>query len=64
MPVHIAASVFDDSKLRILQFYYDFIDKYLDRSDFQYIEMDTDSAYMAFTNDFEKLVKPELKQKY
>ena len=64
MPIHIAASVFDDSKLKILQFYYDCIDKYVDRSDFQYIEMDTDSAYMALTNDFDKLIRPELRSEY
>ena len=64
MPIHVASSIFDDSKLRMLQFYYDFVDKYLDRSDFQYIEMDTDSAYMALTNDFEKLIKPELREEY
>jgi hypothetical protein len=34
------------AKLRMLQFYYDFLDKYVDRSDFQYIEMDTDNAYL------------------
>jgi len=64
MPIQIACSVYDDSKLRMLQFYYDCIDKYLDRFDFQYIEMDTDSAYMALTDDFEKLIKPELKDEF
>ena len=64
MPIQIACSVFDDSKLRMLQFYYDCIDKYLDRSDFQYIEMDTDSAYMAVTDNIENIVKPELKQEF
>ena len=64
MPIQIACSVFDDSKLRMLQFYYDCIDKYIDRSDFQYIEMDTDSAYMGLTGDFENLIKPELKEEF
>jgi len=41
MPIQIGCSVFDDSKLRMYQFYYDCIDKYIDRSDFQYIETDT-----------------------
>ena len=48
----------------MLQFYYDCIDKYLDRSDFQYMEMDTDSAYMALTDDFEKLIKPTLRKEF
>src|SRR5215470_13776720 len=64
MPIQIACSVFDDSKLRMLQFYYDCIDKYIDRSDFQYIEMDTDSAYMGLTDDFENLIRPELKEEF
>ena len=33
----------------MLQFYYDFLDKYLDRGDFQMSEMDADSAYIAIS---------------
>jgi hypothetical protein len=32
----------------MLEFYYDFLDKYIDRSDFQYCNMDTDSAYVVY----------------
>jgi hypothetical protein len=64
MPIQIAFSVYDDSKLRMLQFYYDCVDKYLNRSDFQYMEMDTDSAYMALTDDFENLVKSDLRDEF
>lgn len=47
----------------MLQF--DFLDKYLYRSDFQYCEMDTDSAYIAISNSsIESLVKPEFKQEF
>ena len=46
----------------MLQFYYVFLDKYLDRSDFQMCEMDTDNAYIAIAGEsVESLVKPELK---
>jgi len=31
MPQHIGCSVFDDSKLRMYEFYYDCVDKYNDR---------------------------------
>jgi hypothetical protein len=48
----------------MLEFYYDFIDYYVDRKDFQYCEMDTDSAYISFSGDFEDVIKPELKQHY
>jgi hypothetical protein len=51
-------------QLKMSQCYYDNVDKYLDRSDFQYAEMDTDSAYMALADDFEKLVKPEMREEF
>ena len=37
------------AKLRMLQFFYDFLDKYLDRRDFQMC--DTDSAYIAISGE-------------
>jgi len=49
----------------MLQFYYDFLDKYLDRADFQMCEMDTDSAYIAIAgNSVENLVTPELRAEF
>ena len=49
----------------MLEFYYDFIDIYLDRKNFQYIEMDTDSAYIALAGqNLDDLVKPELKKQF
>ena len=50
----------------MLQFYFLlFLDKYLDRSDFQMCEMDTDSAYFAIAGEsVESLVKPELKAEF
>jgi hypothetical protein len=64
MPIQVGCSVFDDSKLRMYQFYYDCIDKYISRDDFQYMYCDTDSAYMALTGEFESLIKPELKAEF
>ena len=53
------------AKLRMLPFYYDFLDKYLDRSDFQMCEMDTDSAYIAIAGESVKsLVKPKLRAEF
>ena len=41
------------------------IDKYIDRSDFELLEMDTDSNYFAFSEDsIEKLIKPEMREEY
>jgi len=35
------------AKLWTLEFYYDILDRYFDRRDFELIQMDTDSNYMA-----------------
>ena len=48
-PIQVGCAVYDLAKLRMLEFYYDFIDKYIDHSDFVYCQMDTDSAYIAFS---------------
>jgi hypothetical protein len=49
----------------MLQFYYDCLDKYVDRSDFQYIEMDTDSAYLALSGaKLDDVIKPHMKEEY
>ena len=48
LPVQIGFFVYQYAKLRMLQFYYDFLDQYLDQKDYQYIEMDTDSAYYCY----------------
>ena len=63
--MQIGFFVYQYAKLRMLQFYYDFLDKYLERSDFQYFEMDTDSTYIAVSGDsVESLIKPELKSEF
>lgn len=49
----------------MLQFYYDFLDRYLDHVNFQMCEMDTDSTYITITgNSVECLVEPELITKF
>jgi hypothetical protein len=53
------------AKLRMLQFYYDYLDVYVDRVDFAYCEMDTDPAYMALSGPtFVSVVKHEMKDSY
>ena len=64
IPIQVALSIYDDAKLKMCQFYYDCVSKYIDKSNFQYLEMDTDSAYIALTGEFEDLVKPELKEEF
>ena len=41
--------VYQLAKLRMLQFYYEFLDFYFDRRDFELIQMDTDSMYFALS---------------
>ena len=53
------------AKLRMLEFYYDFLDRYFDRRDFELIQMDTNSNYMAISAEkSEDIVKPELQTEF
>ena len=51
LPLHIGFFVYQYAKLRMLQFYYDFVDRYVKRPLFEYCEMDTDSAYIALAGE-------------
>ena len=65
LPIQVGFFVYQYAKLRMLQFYYDFLDKYLNRADFQTCEMDPDSAYIAIAGEsVEFLVKPELRVEF
>ena len=46
LPQQIAFAVYQYAKLRMLEFYYDFLDKYLDRKDFQLMETDTGKVHL------------------
>lgn len=65
LPIQIGFFVFQYAKLKMLEFYYRLVDTYLDRQDYQYLQMDTDSAYIALAGDsIDTLVKPNLREKY
>jgi hypothetical protein len=64
IPIQVACSIYDDSKLLMSKFYYDCLSKYISRDDFQYIEMDTDSAYMGLTGDFFTLIKTDMLEEF
>ncbi|CAB4019980.1 Zinc finger and SCAN domain-containing 22 [Paramuricea clavata] len=65
LPLQVGFFVYQYAKLRMLQFYYDCLDTYLDRSDYEYCEMDTDSAYIAISGEsVEELVKPGLREAF
>ena len=64
-PYQCGIAVYQLAKLRMLEFYYHFLDKFCDRRDFELIQMDTDSFYMALSaNDFDEIIKPEMKELY
>ena len=64
-PYQCGIAVYQLAKLRMLEFYYDFLDKFCDRRDFELIQMDTDSFYMALSaEDFDEIIKPEMKELY
>ena len=65
MPIQLGFFVLQYAKLRMLNFYYDCVDKFLDRSDFQYCSMDTDSAYFSLSADsFHSLVQSDKMLQY
>ena len=58
-------AVYQLAKLRMLEFYYDFLDKYVDRRDFEYCYTDTDSAYFAISGEeLRDVVRSELLEEY
>ena len=64
-PFQVGIAVYQLAKLRMLEFYYDFLDRYLDRKDFELIQMDTDSNYLAISGKtLEEIVKPEMREEF
>ena len=65
LPVHVGFFVLQYAKMRMLQLYYDLINRYVERPLFQYCEMDTDSAYLALAGEsVDALVTPALRDHY
>lgn len=64
-PFQIGIAVYQMTKLGVLQFYYNCLDKVLDRRDFELIQMDSDSLYFALSCDWlEEAVRPELREEF
>ena len=64
VPVVVGFSILQLAKLRMLQFYYDCIDRFVDRKDFQYVEADTDNAYMALSAPLESMLRPGMEREF
>lgn len=52
-PLYVGIAVYKLVKLQMLVFYYDFLDRYFKGSDFELIQKDTDSNYMAVFGQLE-----------
>lgn len=50
-PFQVGIAVYQLGRLRMLEFYYDFLDRFVNRSDFKLIQMDIYSNYMPITNE-------------
>ncbi len=65
LPIQLGYFILQYAKLRMLSFYYDCIDKFVNRKDFEYLEMDTDSAYMSLSSaSLDDIIKPELRAEF
>ena len=65
LPFQVGFMVYANAKLRMLQFYYDFLMKYFDPSDLQLLETDTDSLYFACSQEnYKNAVKPEKREEF
>ncbi|BFZ20032.1 hypothetical protein BsWGS_23071 [Bradybaena similaris] len=65
LPSQIGFFVYQYAKLRMLQFYYDFLVEFVDTADFELCEMDTDSLYLALsTSTLEEAVKPDRRTEF
>jgi hypothetical protein len=64
-PVVLGLFVLNYAKQRMLEFYFDFMDEYVPRNRFSYLQMDTDSAYISLNgeNIFE-VMKPSMKKRF
>ena len=64
-PYQCGIGVYQLAKLRMLEFYYDFLDKYFSRQDFELCYTDTDLFYLVMRGDsLDEIVWPEMKQAY
>ncbi|KAJ8025632.1 hypothetical protein HOLleu_33244 [Holothuria leucospilota] len=65
LPIQIGFFVYQYAKLRMLEFYYDFMIKFVHPEDFEYCEMDTDSAYLAISGDsLDDVIKPDMRNAF
>ena len=64
-PYQCDIAVYQLAKLRMLELYYDFLDKYFSKQDSELCYMDTDPFYLAMSGEsLDEIVRSEMKQVY
>ena len=65
LPTYIGFWTYSLSKMFMLEFIYDCLDKYVSRDDYCLIQSDTDSIYIALSrNNLDAVIKPELREHF
>jgi len=65
LPITIGFFVYQLSKLRMLEFVYDFLRRFVDPADYELCQTDTDSVYLACTaGSIEEVIKPDMMEIY
>jgi hypothetical protein len=65
IPIQLGYMILQLAKLKLLEFYYDCLDVYSHRENFELIEVDTDSYYLGMSGgDLQAIVRPDMMQQY
>ena len=51
LPIHLGVFILNYAKLQMLEFYYDFLDYYLHREDFEALVTDADNNYLGIPSE-------------
>ena len=62
--IFVGLAILQYSKLHMNWYYYDCLDKYVSREDYQMINMDTDSSYVALSGPFNRVIRAELREQF
>jgi len=65
LPCQLGIAIYGVAKRRMLELYYDFLLRFVDTNDFQLLQMDTDSLYMAISgSSLDAVIKTSMRAQY
>lgn len=65
LPIYLGFYILQYAKLHMLQWTYQFLGRFMDREKYMYLEMDTDSSYLAIAgNSLRDIIKPDLRKTF